>query len=133
MKKILLVWLVIVLLALACSFSASTANIAAATLAKDTEGHQPATVFDQDDVIYALVTLQNAPDDTTLKAVWTAVEADGTDPNLMIDETTITSGDDIIQSVPGLSLAQSRTAFRGRQMMRPAQAELFRAGGGCGH
>ena len=98
MKKIISVWLTfITVLSLACNFSVSTANIAEATLAKDAEGAQPATVFDQDDAIYALVSLKNAPDDTTLKAVWTAVEADGTDPNLLLDENTLTSGDGNMQ------------------------------------
>lgn len=98
MKKLIFTWLILITgLSLACNFSVSTANIAQANLAKDTEGNQPTSVFDQDDVIYALVSLQNAPDDTTVKAVWTAVEADGTDPNFMIDENTITSGDGDIQ------------------------------------
>ena len=97
MKKIFLALSVILLTMLACQFSASTANIADAKMAKDAEGQQPTTVFAQGDVFYALVQLRNAPDDTTMKAVWTAVEAEGTDPNFKIDETSLTSGDDDLQ------------------------------------
>jgi len=76
----------------ACSFSASTANIADAKMARDKDGNEPTTTFAQDEVFYAVVDLANAPDDTTVKAVWTAVEAEGTDPNLLIDETELASG-----------------------------------------
>ena len=40
--------------------------------------------------------LKNAPDDTKLKAVWTAVSAEGVDPNFMIDEVEFTSGDELV-------------------------------------
>jgi hypothetical protein len=39
------------------------------------------------------VELANAPDETVLKAVWTAVSVEGEDPNLLIDETELTGGD----------------------------------------
>jgi hypothetical protein len=82
---------------LACNFSASTANIADAKMAKDPDGQQVTTAFAQADPFYALVQLRNAPADTTVKAVWFAVEAEGTDPNFKIDETSLTSGDDDLQ------------------------------------
>ncbi len=78
---------------LACGFNFSTANISQAELAKDPDGVESTTVFAQDENIYAVVELSNAPDDTTVKAVWTAVEADGLEPNYLIGETSLTSGD----------------------------------------
>jgi len=83
----------LLLAALACDFSVSTANISEATLARDADGNEPTTVFNQDDVFYLLVDLANAPDDTTVKAAWTAVDVEGEEPNLFIDETELTTGD----------------------------------------
>jgi hypothetical protein len=93
-KKLLFFVLTIFWLTLlACGFNLSTANISEANVAKDPDGLEPSTVFAQDDDIYAVVALSNAPDDTTVKAVWTAVEADGLEPNYLIGETSLTSGD----------------------------------------
>ena len=91
--KLLVLVLVLAIVSVACSFSASTANIKEAYMAQDEAGTEKATVYPQDSVFYCIVTLANAPDDTTLKAVWTAVEAQDTDPNLKIDEVTTTMGD----------------------------------------
>ena len=88
--------LVIILLALAilaCGGSISTANIASARLTTDEGGAQETTVFAQDQIFYCIVELANAPDDTVVKAVWTAVSVQDTDPNLLIDEAELTSGD----------------------------------------
>ena len=52
-------------------------------------------VFSQNEVFYLLVTLENAPDDTVTKAVWYAVDAEGTAKNTKIDEAEFTSGDKI--------------------------------------
>ena len=65
-------------------------------MATDEEGTNHTTVFTQDAVFYALVDLKNAPDDTTLKAVWTVVNAEETEPNLLLNETEITSGDSLV-------------------------------------
>jgi hypothetical protein len=92
-RSIFGVLILLVLTGLACSFSASTANIKEAKLAKDSEGSQPTTTFAQDEPFYAVVDLANAPDDTKVKAVWIAVEAEGVDPNTTIDEAEVTSGD----------------------------------------
>ena len=70
----------------------STANIAEATIARDPEGNEPTSVFAQDDKFYAVVELANAPDDTKVKAVWVAVDAEGVDPDLTIEETELTTG-----------------------------------------
>jgi hypothetical protein len=91
-KFVLVVALVLGLLT-ACEFSASTANIAEATLAKDEAGTQPATVFAQPETFYLVVDLANAPDDTTVKAAWYAADVgDVAPPNTLIDEAELTTG-----------------------------------------
>jgi hypothetical protein len=81
----------------ACEFSASTANIANATLAKDEAGTQPTTVFAQPETFYLVVDLANAPDDTTVKASWYAVDVgDVAPPNTLIDEAELTTGTNIL-------------------------------------
>jgi hypothetical protein len=81
---------------LACGGSISTANVNKAWMATDEDGKNPTTVFSQDAIFYAMVDLKNAPDDTTLKAVWTAVDAEDTEPNLLLTESEITSGDALV-------------------------------------
>lgn len=77
----------------ACEFSASTANIASATLARDETGTQPTTVFAQPETFYLVVELANAPDDTTVRSVWYAVDVgDVAPPNTLIDEAELESG-----------------------------------------
>jgi hypothetical protein len=90
-----LVWLILVLVALtlpACSFSASTANISDAKMASDEKGNNPTKVFSPDETFYCIGELSNAPDDTTLKALWIAVDVEGEKPNLKIDEVSTTGG-----------------------------------------
>jgi hypothetical protein len=77
---------------LSCSFSVSTANIEDAWMAADEAGTQRTTTFAQNATFYAIVNLANAPDDTGVRAVWTAVEVEGTDPDTLIDETELTTG-----------------------------------------
>jgi len=86
----------VVLITLACGFSASTANIKDAYMARDSEGVDKTTTFAQDEAFYCLVELANAPDDTITKAIWYAVEAEDTEPNFKIDEVSITQGDGVI-------------------------------------
>jgi hypothetical protein len=76
----------------ACSFSASTAKISSAKMSSDKEGKHPTKVFSPDETFYCIVDLSNAPDDTTVKAVWTAVDVEGVDPNTKIDHAKTTSG-----------------------------------------
>jgi len=92
----LLALMALILSALACEFSASTANVSDAWMSTDEDGAERVTAFAQDAVFYAQVDLQNAPDDTSLKAVWTAVEAQDTEPNFMINETEFVTGDGLI-------------------------------------
>jgi hypothetical protein len=93
-RRFYLGFAIVLLLAsiLACGFSASTANIGDAWMAHDYEGTQRTTTFGPDEVFYCIVDLKNAPDDTTVKASWTAVEVEGADPNTFIDETVLTTG-----------------------------------------
>lgn len=94
--SIILALLVLILASLACEFNASTANIADAWLSADEAGDQRVTSYSQDAIFYAQVDLQNAPDDTVLKAVWIAVEAQDTEPNLVITETEFTTGSGVV-------------------------------------
>lgn len=94
--QILFAMMVLLLAALACSGSVSTANIGEAWMATDADGVNRTTVFGQDAVFFAMVDLKNAPDDTTLKAVWTAVDVADTEPNFLLNETEITSGDALV-------------------------------------
>jgi hypothetical protein len=82
---------------LACGGSISTANISDAWMSPDEAGDNRTTVFAQGDTFNLHLVLKNAPDDTQLKVVWTAVSIEGTDPNTVINETEYTSGDDTIR------------------------------------
>jgi len=88
--------LAVFLVTLACGFSASTANISDAYMALDDQGASKTTVFAQEEIFYCIVQLANAPDDTTVKVVWYAVNAQDTEPNLLIDQVETTGGDGII-------------------------------------
>jgi hypothetical protein len=81
----------------ACSFSASSANISSAKMARDQDGKQPTETFSPDEPFYCIVELSNAPDDTEVEAVWTAVKAEGANPNTRIDEAKTTSGSGQLQ------------------------------------
>lgn len=94
--QMLLIAVVLVIGAMACEGSISTANIKEAYMAADSEGANRTTVFSQDAIFFAFVDLANAPDDTTLKAVWTVVNAQDTDPNMMINESEFISGDALV-------------------------------------
>ena len=81
---------------LACGGSISTANIGDAWLSNDAEGNNRTTTFSQSDVMNLFIELRNAPDDTELKVTWIAVQAEGVDPNFVINESSYTSGDDTV-------------------------------------
>lgn len=82
----------ILLVTLACSFNLSSATIEDAWMTSDKEGAERTTVFNQEDVFYCLVELDNAPDDTSVKATWSAVEVDGEEPNTFLHEDELTTG-----------------------------------------
>jgi hypothetical protein len=89
--SILIVFITLVSSALACNFSASTANIKNAYMARDQEGKERTTSYEPGQVFYAIVNLSNAPSDTTLKAAWIAVDAQGVEPNKPLKESEITT------------------------------------------
>ncbi|MEW6649160.1 MAG: hypothetical protein AB1453_03105 [Chloroflexota bacterium] len=95
----LAVWIALIVLAfaaVACEFSATTANIGDAWLSSSEDGSDRVTHYAPDAVFYAQVDLKNAPDDTVLKAVWSAVEVEGVEANTMITETEITTGSGLV-------------------------------------
>ncbi len=91
--QVALIFSVLVLFTLACGFSASTANVKNAYMALDEQGTRTTTLYPQDSVFYCIVELANAPEDTTLKVVWTAVDVQDTEPNFIIDEVSTTTSD----------------------------------------
>lgn len=100
MKRFLSFATLIVLVAItasACNFSFSTANITRAVLAKDVQGDtfepvDPTSTFPPDQpVINLVVSVANAPSDTKVKTVWTAVDVgDAAPANTKIDEAEVT-------------------------------------------
>jgi hypothetical protein len=93
-NKVFVVGLVLTfaLILSACSVSASTANISDAKMTQDEGGKNPAKVFSPNDqTFYCIAELSNAPENTAVKAVWTAVDVEGVKPNLKIDESRITA------------------------------------------
>jgi hypothetical protein len=82
---------------LACGgeVNVSTAKVADAYMSTDEGGADRTTTYGQDAVFYAQVDLQNAPDDTVLKAVWTLVEAQDYNPGQVLDQKEITGGDPV--------------------------------------
>ena len=87
---------VVAVVAAACNFSISTANITQAVLAKDVKGDtfapvDPTSTFSTDQpVIHLVVTVANAPSDTKVKSVWTAVDVgDAAPANTKIDEAEV--------------------------------------------
>jgi hypothetical protein len=85
--------LALILSMLACGFSATTANITEAYLAPDEAGTEPTTEFFPEDTFYLILELANAPDDTNVKAVWVAVDAEDVDFDTVIDEAELETGD----------------------------------------
>jgi len=78
--------------ALACSFNFSSASIEEAWTSFDQDGAQRTTVYEQGDTFYAIVVLDNAPDETVVKAVFIAVDVEGEEPNTEIDLGEVTTG-----------------------------------------
>ena len=96
----LITWLLLAGIVAGCSFSISTANITQAVLAKDIQGDtfepvDPTSTFPPDQaVINLVVTVANAPADTKVKTVWTAVDVgDAAPANTNLDEAEITMDD----------------------------------------
>jgi hypothetical protein len=93
-SRLSLALIALVLASLACGFS--TANISNAYTTANPDGGSPTTVFAQDQVFYAIVQLANAPADSAVKAVWTAVQVEGYEGEMYLSETVLTSGDGML-------------------------------------
>lgn len=95
MKKIrfqIYIAIIFVLLStLACEASVSTAKISNAYMTANSDGSGNSNIFSNDQTFYCIVEVSNAPDDTTLKAAWIAVDVEGVDPNMLIDEVELTT------------------------------------------
>jgi hypothetical protein len=92
--RIVMFVVVLVFASMACEFSASTANISNAHMSLDEADTQPTTVYPPDaSAFYCYFDLNNAPDDTVVKGVWTLVSAEGYDANQEIDSAEITGSD----------------------------------------
>lgn len=76
----------LLMVTLACVFNVSTPNIQDAYMAFDAKGEDRTNAFGQADTFYCIVELANAPDDTLVKAVWTAVDVENIEPDYFIDE-----------------------------------------------
>lgn len=93
---LMLVLAVLVVAQIACGFNYSSANIADAYMSLDSEGTQSTSVYSDEAVFYAIVDLTNAPDGTEVTAAWIAADVEGEEPNLLIDEVSITSGSTVL-------------------------------------
>lgn len=82
----------LVLAAIACEFSFSSAGLENVGLALDENGTAMSTSFGQQDIIYLVGELSNAPDDTHLKTTWLALEVADIAPETVIDEAELTTG-----------------------------------------
>lgn len=81
---------------IACNYPVSTPRIENAVMARDYEGNFPTSVFNQQDTFYNLAELIDSPNESTVKAIWIAVNTDGIEPNLIIDETEIITRNGVI-------------------------------------
>lgn len=78
-------------------FSFTTANIQNAHMARDIDDIDHTNVFAPgDNAFFCFFDLENAPDSTVVKSVWTLVEADGYESNSEIDSTEFTTGSDAL-------------------------------------
>ena len=76
MRRLTLGFVLVLFAIVAASCSASTANISKIDMARGYENGAAVDVtstFQPTDKMHSVVTLANAPDDTKLKAVWTAL------------------------------------------------------------
>jgi hypothetical protein len=79
---------------LACEASATTANISNAHMAVDEADSAETTVYAPDALsFFCYYDLNNAPEETVVKGVWTLISAEGYDPNQEIDSAEVTGGD----------------------------------------
>jgi len=101
MRRLALLVLLCTLAVSISACSASTANITSAQLARgyaDGQATDVTTTFSPSDTpLHYVVMLANAPDDTTVKTVWTIVDAgDGQFKDQKLDETVLPSGSGVL-------------------------------------
>ena len=70
---------VLLVTALACNFSASTANISSLKVSKDKAAATETTSFAPSDTVYAAAVISNAPDKLKAKGRLSAVQVEGLD------------------------------------------------------
>lgn len=92
--KIIFVFFILMLSILACEASFSTASISDAYLTFNSDGSGNTSTFSNDQTFYCIVKVDNAPEDTTLKAVWIASDVEGIEPNYLISEFELTTEKD---------------------------------------
>jgi hypothetical protein len=112
MKRLSILMLLLFVAIAVAACSASTANIKSATLGTgyDSTTQQvtgPTTTFTPADVFHCVIGVANAPEDTTVRTVWTAVEATDAAGAVLkdekIEEATFTTKD--IGSVVNASIS----------------------------
>lgn len=86
---ILLAALVLVFSSLACAMQAPETSLENPRMAFDQNGEQVTSTYSPTDVFYAVAELNNAPQDTVVKAVWSAVYLPGVEEEANIPEQTI--------------------------------------------
>lgn len=96
-SKLTLVIISLLFSTLACNFSFSTARIENARLSSDERGERSNKVFGQDDTIFLVGNLKNAPDDTKLKTSWMVIDAAGASSGSIINETEIIAGSGLFE------------------------------------
>ncbi len=67
----------VLMVTLACNFSASTANISSVKIGKDRNVNQEATTFEGSDPIYVIATISNAPSKVKVKGQMIVESAEG--------------------------------------------------------
>lgn len=91
-KQLLFAFLALVLASMACAVNFTSAKISDAWTASNEAGDQRTTTFDQDDTVFVKVELDNAPDDTRVKAVFSTVDVETDEDNKALDDHELTGG-----------------------------------------
>ena len=86
---ILLAVLALMFSSLACAALSAEMSLENLRLAYDEDGEQVTSTFGANDIFYAVADLNNAPQGTVVKAVWTAVDVEDTDKGLEFQEQTL--------------------------------------------
>jgi hypothetical protein len=60
-------------------------------MARDYYGEQTTSVYNPEDIFYCVASLTSSPGESVVQAVWTAVNAEGVEPDQMIDQIELTT------------------------------------------